>query len=82
LISLDNHHIWSKCYGGPNVDWNRCTICPNCHRKVHSGDIIIEGNFASTSTLGSTLIYRKKGDSSITEEKDPKVWINIKEEIC
>ena len=75
IIPLDRHHIQSTCYGGPNIEWNKCRICPNCHRKVHYGIIIIEGWFATTSKRGKSLIYRKKDEESITGFPDPKVWI-------
>jgi len=74
-INLDIHHIQSKVYGGKNIKWNRCKICPNCHRQVHIGFIIIEGWFTSTSSTGHTLIWRKKGEASITGIPDPQVWI-------
>lgn len=74
-VNLDNHHIQSSCYGGPNVNWNKCKICPNCHRKTHTGLIIIEGWFASTSKKGRILIHRKKNELSITGGNDPKVWL-------
>lgn len=75
LITLDSHHIQSACYGGLNIDWNKCDICPNCHRKIHTGLIIIEGWFSTTSKIGRTLIWRNKGEESITGTIDPKVWL-------
>ena len=75
IITLDCHHIQSSCYGGLNVDWNKCGICPNCHRKVHGGEIIIEGWFSTTSKMGRTLIWRNKNHESITGADDPKVWL-------
>ena len=69
---LDSHHIQSTCYGGVNEAWNKCNICPNCHRKVHMGLIIIEGWFSTS--ISNILVYRNKGEQPITEE-DPKVWI-------
>jgi len=74
-ITTDNHHIQSTCYGGVNIDWNKCGICPNCHRKVHTGLIIIEGWFSTTAKKGRTLIWRNKGEESITEMSDPRVWL-------
>jgi len=75
-VNLDNHHIWSTCYGGPDVQWNKCKICPNCHRRIHTGLIIIEGWFSSTSKKGKLLVHRKKNEQSITEIKDPQVWLH------
>ena len=72
---LDNHHIQSICYNGPNIDWNRCKLCPNCHRRVHIGRIVIEGWFISTNKSGRTLVWRRSFEESITGIQDPKVWI-------
>ena len=72
-IKLDKHHIWSKCHGGPNKLWNICKICPNCHRYVHQGKIIIEGWYSSTK--GSILLWRNKGEESISGMPDYLVWI-------
>jgi len=73
LISLDNHHIHSLSKGGPDIKWNKCKICPNCHRNVHSGNLIIEGRFDSTG--GNIIVYRKKGEESISQLPDPPVWL-------
>jgi len=76
-INTDTHHIRSLSKGGEDISSNRCKICPNCHRLVHVGDIIIEGRFLvlSKEESGNILIYRKKGDNSITCVKDPEVFI-------
>lgn len=36
--SCDIHHIVSKKSGGTDDHSNLVVLCPNCHRKVHSGD--------------------------------------------
>lgn len=69
----DKHHIHSLSKGGSNIESNKCKICPNCHRKVHKGKLIIEGIF--TTSNGNTLIWRNKGEESITGMPDPVVWI-------
>lgn len=74
-IITDTHHIQSTCYGGSNIDWNKCNVCPNCHRKIHTGFIIIEGWFSTTSKIGRTLIWRNKSEESITGIEDSKVWL-------
>lgn len=72
----DNHHIQSISFGGPDIDWNRCRICPNCHRKVHMFEIIIEGWVMSMSKHGKTLVWRNYGEEKIVEDmEDPKVWL-------
>ena len=76
-ISTDTHHIRSLSKGGKDIPSNKCKICPNCHRLVHLGYIIIEGSFLvlSKEESGNILIWRKKGDESITGIKDPEVFI-------
>ena len=48
---LDEHHINGRKVPDFNSSWNVCNICPNCHRKVHEGDIIIEQWCRSTNGL-------------------------------
>lgn len=71
--SLDKHHIVSKCFSGLNHKDNTTYICPNCHRNVHLGNIIIEGYYLTTK--GKILFWRNKGESSITGNDDPKVFL-------
>ena len=73
LEHCDNHHIYSLSKGGKNMLGNKCRLCPNCHRRVHMGEIIIEGRFATSD--GIIPIWRKKGEESITGLSDPPVWI-------
>ena len=42
---LDSHHIVSKKYlkFPNNKPSNKVSLCPNCHRLVHLGELIIEG---------------------------------------
>jgi hypothetical protein len=71
---LDKHHIQSKSKGGTNKKENICFVCPLCHRKVHKGEIILEGKFMTTT--GLKLIYHYKGEESITGlDKFPDVYI-------
>jgi hypothetical protein len=76
---LDKHHIQSRCYGGSNDKSNKASICPNCHRLIHKGKIIIEGRFLCVP-CGDRLVWRLKGKESITGVKDPKVYIMGKNE--
>ncbi len=71
--SLDKHHIQSRSKGGSNSPNNIAYICPNHHRLVHLGLVIIEGRFNSTS--GDVLVWRKHDKESITGVKDPDVYI-------
>ena len=76
----DNHHIHSISKGGKDTRGNKCRICPNCHRQVHKGDIIIEGRF--TTSTGIIPVWRKKDEPSITGLCDPPVWIyGIKKDV-
>ena len=40
---LDTHHIKSKTYDGTNANHNLIHVCPNCHRNIHLGTIVVEG---------------------------------------
>lgn len=46
---LDNHRIKPGCEGGKYTKNNVCVLCSNCHRKVHSGDIVIHRYYNSTT---------------------------------
>ena len=70
---LDKHHIHSISKGGKNDPANKCRLCPNCHRLVHTGIIVLEGRFASTK--GNILVWRYKGQPSVTGVPDPPVFL-------
>jgi len=70
---LDKHHIISKSKGGTNDKYNICRLCPNCHRKVHSEEIIIEGKFMTS--MGLKVIYHEKNKDSILNQELPKVHV-------
>lgn len=77
-ILTDVHHIQSISLNGPDVPWNKCELCPNCHRLVHLGVVVIEGRFfTSDCKLGETeLVWRLKDDHFIVEnENDSKVFL-------
>jgi hypothetical protein len=69
----ESHHIKSKCYGGSDSSYNKADICPKCHELVHRGYYIIEGRF--DTGIGDRLVWRKKGENSISGFPDPKVYI-------
>ncbi len=69
---VDSHHIVSKSKGGSNKSFNKVQICPNCHRSVHLGDIVIEGKFMTAK--GIELIYHFKEHKSLTSQ-EPAVHI-------
>lgn len=64
FTSLDTHHIKSRKFGGTNDDRNICRICPNCHRLIHTGEIIVEGRYDSCS--GNIVVWRNKNEKSVT----------------
>jgi len=38
---LDAHRIIPGSDGGTYNEWNMLTLCANCHRRCHSGSIVI-----------------------------------------
>lgn len=71
--SLDKHHIQSRSKGGSNHKCNIAYLCPNCHRLVHLGKVIIEGRFETSN--GYMPVWRTYKKESITGIKDPDVYI-------
>ena len=70
---LERHHIQSKSLGGTNGKDNIALICPSDHTLVHRGDLIIEGRFFTSN--GDLLMWRKRGEPSITGVSDPEVYL-------
>ena len=54
---LDKHHIISISRGGSNDKYNITEVCPNCHREIHLGLIVIDKWYLSTN--GYVLIYER-----------------------
>jgi 5-methylcytosine-specific restriction endonuclease McrA len=61
---LEEHHIHGRKIHDFQRSWNLCQICPNCHSKVHRGDIIIEGWFRTTE--GLTLLWHLNSEPSFS----------------
>ena len=61
---LQNHHIEGRNIPNYNRFSNIVPCCPNCHNKIHWGQIIIE-KWIMTSG-GMELIWHKKGEESFT----------------
>ena len=61
---LETHHIEGRDI--PNCDHpaNLCSICPNCHSRIHWGHIIVEKWIMTTS--GMELFWHKKGEETFT----------------
>ena len=87
-LEFQKHHINSLSKGGSNSSWNLVKLCTNCHSTVHNnlnkqgqvcdtGKIIIEGWFFSIPK-GDILVWRKRGQESITGCKDPDVHLRHK----
>jgi hypothetical protein len=61
---LDRHHIIPKtdpkC---TELDSNLAVVCSNCHRKIHAGEIIIEGVFPTS--VGKKLFWHYSDDDYI-----------------
>ena len=45
---VDRHHIHAKSKGGNNKPYNIIQVCPNCHRKIHAGQIVIQAKVLTT----------------------------------
>lgn len=54
---LDVHRIVPGSNGGSYSLWNVLCLCCSCHRLVHSGKIIIDKKYHSTSGRGCVLHY-------------------------
>lgn len=35
ITVVDDHHIFPKEYGGPDIAANKVAVCPNGHRNIH-----------------------------------------------
>jgi hypothetical protein len=65
---LHRHHIIPQCDKRcSNKDKNIAILCPNCHTKVHEGEIIIIGLYESTD--GLKLMWFKKGEEPPLKEE-------------
>ena len=57
---LDVHRIVPGCENGKYSDFNSLTVCANCHRRIHDGQITILGRYFCTS--GRLVLHVKIGD--------------------
>ena len=79
-ILTDIHHICSKSCGGNNNKNNLTELCCNCHRLVHTGEIILEGRFFTSNCIIGE-IWRNKENVSINGLfNDPKITKIISKE--
>ena len=76
LEFLEEHHINGRKIRNANLPFNLANICPNCHYKVHLGELIIEKWVQSTA--GRILISHNKDEKSITGSDSSPHIINPK----
>ncbi len=82
---LHRHHIIPRRdKRSTNSDNNLAILCPNCHSKVHTGELIIIGVYQSTD--GKSLVWFKKDTippfpkEQWLVKDNPLVVINFKKE--
>ena len=61
---LQDHHILGRDVPNYNMPNNRVNICPNCHNKVHHGEIVIEG--WKMTSCGRELFWHNKNEQSLS----------------
>jgi hypothetical protein len=70
---LHKHHIIERT--DPNTshdDENLAILCPNCHSKIHVGEIEVVGIFPSTKQpYRRTLVYKEGGVSNVPGLETP-----------
>jgi len=60
---LDSHRVLPGSEGGKYRRGNSLTTCSNCHRKIHSGRIVVLGKHLSSA--GMVVIYLEDGREKI-----------------
>lgn len=65
---LHRHHIIPRCDDRcTNKDSNIAILCPNCHTKVHEGEIVIIGVYLTTN--GLQPMWFKRGEKAPFERE-------------
>ena len=64
LKLVDAHRISYGEDGGTYCDRNTVICCALCHRKIHTGRIIIEGKYFSTSGQWK-VFYKEDGEDKV-----------------
>ena len=64
---LETHHINGRKIPDAEKSWNLADLCPNCHTKVHLGQIIIERWLRTTS--GLELFWHQKDEENFSGEQ-------------
>jgi len=72
---LHKHHIIQrKEIGTSNDNFNLCVMCPNCHSKLHRGEIKIIGIYPSTKAPNNrTVIFEHNGKANVEGITEPYV---------
>lgn len=52
---LDAHRILPGEEGGKYHNWNILVTCANCHRRIHSGEIVVDRKYLGTQ--GSLIVH-------------------------
>lgn len=64
FLSADLHHIHALSKGGPDIKANAVCLCPNCHRKLHTGEfrLVNRGNniICKNEVLGGFSDFKTK----------------------
>ena len=62
FTKTDYHHIISKSKGGCSKEYNLVSLCTQCHKQVHLGEIIIKGKFLTTE--GYKLLFDEEDNGN------------------
>lgn len=65
--TLDCHRIVPGEQGGSYAFANTMTLCSNCHRRVHAGDIVVIAR--RTGTGGTYIHCRVGGEEKFIKER-------------
>ena len=70
-LSADAHHVIPLEQEGPDTPHNIICVCPNCHRKLHTGELSIEfesyGPFCRNQLSGEALPMNVDQDHSFNQ---------------
>lgn len=66
--TLDVHRIVAGCNGGNYNNYNSITVCANCHRLIHAGEILVDKKYMSTK--GLVLHYYRNGEEMWKETNE------------
>jgi hypothetical protein len=74
--NLQSHHIWFRSARGPDVTWNRTTLCAyHHHRGVHAGSLAIRGRAPHTLLYTLGVGRFRSGDVRIARSSGSRATI-------